>query len=207
MIMMYIHRSLLSERVWNVISAITLEGGAQPNEFGYIGIRGDNIGMPKILALKADVIVDSAGFVLKTPLLELGVGATLPDPAISWDLLKSRLAEEFELEGDGLKFHKTLKYLMAPVNQTLSEEDMKAVRESFALSMTPRKVHDDLDDVLLDENGCSKSSDGVVMLDDNLVSDLKGKDFLCIGGSLFTIKRVGNGFNFTYVPQDLILEM
>ncbi|CAM0017884.1 hypothetical protein VPHK369_0108 [Vibrio phage K369] len=206
MIMMYIHRSLLSERVWNVISAITLEGGAQPNEFGYIGIRGDNIGMPKILALKADVIVDSAGFVLKTPLLELGVGATLPDPAISWDLLKSRLVEDFDL-GDGVKFHKALAYLMAPVHQPLSEEDMKKVRESFALSMTPRKVYDDLDDVLLDENGCSKSSGGVVMLDDNLASDLKGKDFLYIGGSLFTIKRVGNGFDFTYVPQDLILEM
>ncbi|CAL9965560.1 hypothetical protein VPHD528_0106 [Vibrio phage D528] len=206
MIMMYIHRSLLSERVWNVISAITLEGGAQPNEFGYIGIRGDNIGMPKILALKADVIVDSAGTVLKTPLLNLGVGATLPDPAISWELLKNRLVEEFDL-GDGVKFHKALAYLMAPVHQPLSEEDMKTVRESFALSMSPRPVYDDLDDVLLDEDGCSKSSDGVVMLDDNLVSDLKGKDFLHIGGSLFTIKRVGNGFDFTYVPQDLILEM
>ncbi|QZI90360.1 hypothetical protein MYOV003v1_p0036 [Vibrio phage 207E48.1] len=209
MFKVYIHTTMFSENVRKIIDRMLEDSNQTIHPYGYVClVANGQADVLKTLIFRASVAINN-DVVWKTPVkdsLHHNVDGT---PELSYESFKNRVSMFYDVENE-VEFRN---YLSAycprhEPSQYHGHDNIQQLSMAYGQSMLGNQhIFDDFDDVLLTEDGTSKSSDGHVMLSPRLCSDLDGKDFMIIGGSLYAIKRVGSAYQFDFIPATKVLEM
>ncbi|AUR97838.1 hypothetical protein NVP1244A_136 [Vibrio phage 1.244.A._10N.261.54.C3] len=206
MFKLFIHNTMFSENVRKIIDGLTEDTDQKPNPLGYVCLVSNlEQRVLKTMIFRAGVVTNK-GVVWKSPMCETTPHEPKDTPEIDYELFKDRVSKFYGVE-DEVGFRNFISAYVPRVELTQyhGHGNIQQLNMAYAQTMLcDQTLHDDFDDFLLNEDGTSKSSD-TVMLSDDLRGMLEGKEYLMIGGSLFSIDRVGSAYKFNYVESDKVL--